>query len=219
MSTVRFHVIHVLYISPCDCQHPLSYICLYVHVSLFVRVCPCQLSVPVYYCLYSLVILSTSISPCQLSLTTCPCLFPHVNCLFSHGTGIVCIHGLLPVSAFICLFIRVIVCIALSTVYNRVLLFLRVTVCNNVSTVFNFIDLLLYVSIRVLGVTLFIAISTVRFHMIYTCTVRIHVLLSASAFLCLYVDVPLYGLVNCLYPHVNFFFYTSYCLYSRVNCL
>lgn len=141
-------------LSSCDCQHPLSSICLYVHVSLSVLVCPCLLSMPAYYCLYSLVILSTSISPCQLSLTTCPCLFPHVNCLFSHGTGIVCIHGLLSVSAFICLFIRVIVCIALSTVYNRVLLsispcqlsFLLVTVCNNVSTVFNFIDLLLSLS-------------------------------------------------------------------------
>lgn len=185
MSTFRFHVIHVLYISPCDWQHPLSYICLYVHVSLSVLVCPCQLSMPAYYCLYSLVILSTSISPCQLSLTTCPCLFPHVNCLFSHGTGIVCIHGLLSVSAFICLFIRVIVCTALSTVYNRVLLFLRVTVCNNVSTVFNFIDLLLYVSIRVIGVTLFIAISTVRFHMIHALYVFTCYCLHPHFFVCM----------------------------------
>lgn len=131
MSTVRFHVIHVLYISSCDWQHPLSYICLYVHVSLSVLVCPCQLSMPAYYCLYSLVILSTSVSPCQLSLTTCPYLFPHVNCLFPHETGIVCIHGLLSVSAFVCLY----TCHCLYCLINC--LHPRVTVYIPMSTVFS----------------------------------------------------------------------------------
>lgn len=150
MSTVRFHVIHVLYLSSCDGQHPLSYICLYVHVSLSVLVCPCQLSMPAYYCLYSLVILSTSVSPCQLSLTTCPYLFPHVNCLFPHETGIVCIHVLLSVPAFIIMFIHVSLFVSpyqLSTsacyclyphvncLFYLLLSFLLVTVCNNVSTV------------------------------------------------------------------------------------
>lgn len=182
------------------------------YVSLSVS--PYQLLVSTWYmycmysrvnCLFNFIDLLLSVSACYVSLSVSPYQLSastwYMHSTYSRVT--VCIH----VSMFVCRRAIVWPC-KLSISACQLFFSIRVTVCIHVSTVFNFIDLLLSLSAwysQYLLVTVCITVSTVRFHMIHTCTVCIHVLLS-------YVST-----CYCQYPHSYVCMYTCYCLY--VNCL
>lgn len=126
------------------CIHVLlpvsTFLCLYVHVSLFIF--PCQPSLSMRYCLYLRVIVNTPVSPsiakphcrpkyvtvcicvplfvssCQLSVSTCHCLYSRV---------IVCFCALLSVSpcqlsvsTCYCMYLQFTVSIPVSCLYSRV---------------------------------------------------------------------------------------------------
>lgn len=146
MSTVRFHMIHVLYVhtvlqlSLYTCCYQYIHISVCRHVSLFIF--PCQPSLSMRYCLYLRGIVNTPVSPsivtphcrlkcvtvcicvplfvssCQLSVSTWHCLYSRV---------IVCFCALLSVSpcqlsvsTCYCMYLQFTVSIPVSCLYSRV---------------------------------------------------------------------------------------------------